>query len=164
MPFGITTLSKTSLALLSPITLDNLETTWSLLDGVPKESAVLHAILSNPHVHTSTQHVTTLSREDTFRSEMMEIEEVLGKSKRFHPYTTPTIYCPHCDREISYSVYNRHKKMFYNCRTKEWITLAPYQDIKDLDAEDDKVIQDAINSSSVTVTGKCISLILATRL
>ena len=88
---------------------------------------------------------------------MMEVEEVLGKSKQFHPYATPTIYCPHCDREISYLVYKRHKKMFYNSRTKEWITLAP-QEIKDLDAEDDKVIQDAINSSSITVTGKRISL------
>ena len=47
--------------------------------------------------------------------------------------------------------------MFYNSRTKEWITLAS-QEIKDLDAEDDQIIQDAINSSSITVTGKRISL------
>ena len=80
----------------------------------------------------------------------MEGEKGLGRKsinlKRLHPSSVR--YCPHCDKEVSYSVYKRHKDMFYNYCNKEWIKSALYQN---LDDEDDKVIHDAINTKGIVI-------------
>ena len=73
--------------------------------------------------------------------------------KRVHP--NGVRYCPprHCNKEVSSSVYKRHKEMFYDC-SMGWTTgttLTPNQATSNnLDDQDDKVIYDAIHGTTGT--------------
>ena len=81
----------------------------------------------------------------------MEGEEFERNMNRkcVHPYGVR--YCPHCNKEVSYSVYKRHKEMFYDCRHMEWTTLTPDQGTaNNLDDQDDKVVHDAIHGTTGT--------------
>ena len=31
-------------------------------------------------------------------------------------------YCPHCEEKVSLSTYHRHKQLYYNEKSKLWIT------------------------------------------
>ena len=61
-----------------------------------------------------------------------------------------TRYCSHCKEEVSYAVYKRHKKEFYDARKKEWATChvtSADVHIKELDAADDLKICNALASA-----------------
>ena len=72
--------------------------------------------------------------------------------KRVHP--NGVRYCPHCNKEVSSSVYKRHKEMFYDCSMgcgTTGTTLTPNQATSNnLDDQDDKVIYDAIHDTTGT--------------
>lgn len=58
--------------------------------------------------------------------------------------------CPHCSETVTFSVYKKHKEEFYDKTTKQW-TVAHRSDKENswraLDAEDDRIISNAINST-----------------
>ena len=61
-----------------------------------------------------------------------------------------TRYCSHCKEEVSYAVYKRHKKEFYDARKKEWTTChvtSADVHMKELDAADDEKICNALASA-----------------
>ena len=58
--------------------------------------------------------------------------------------------CPHCKEEVSYAVYKRHKKEFYDARKNEWTTChvsSADMHMKEMDAADDEKICNALASS-----------------
>lgn len=60
--------------------------------------------------------------------------------------TKRTRYCEHCDEELSYPVYKKHKERFYDKVTQTWIRNVSTNDFIDkFDAEDDEIILAAIN-------------------
>ena len=61
-----------------------------------------------------------------------------------------TRYCPHCDKNISYSAYKRHKQEFYDSDKKEWAKCHATVE-EDLDARDDEMICNALATSDTGI-------------
>ena len=53
-----------------------------------------------------------------------------------------TRYCPHCDEDVTYLVYKKHKEEFYDPIKKAWRRKS---DFEKLDAEDDDIINRAVS-------------------
>lgn len=52
-----------------------------------------------------------------------------------------TRYCPHCDEDVTYLVYKKHKEEFYDLTKKVWRCKTHFEE---LDAEDDDIISRAV--------------------
>ena len=52
-------------------------------------------------------------------------------------------FCEHCNKEVTYPVYKKHKEEFYDYERKEWkIKCKLYAE--EIDAKDDAVIMDSL--------------------
>ena len=61
-------------------------------------------------------------------------------------------YCQHCCQNVTYRVYKKHQEEFYDVTSKQWIVArtccsAEGESWSTLDAEDDQIISNAINST-----------------
>ena len=54
-----------------------------------------------------------------------------------------TRYCPHCDEDVTYLVYKKHKEEFYDPIKKVWRCNS--DDFEKLDAEDEDIISRAVS-------------------
>jgi len=53
-----------------------------------------------------------------------------------------TRHCPHCDQDVTYLVYKKHKEEFYDPIKNVWRCKS---DFEKLDAEDDDIITRAVS-------------------
>ena len=61
-------------------------------------------------------------------------------------------YCQHCCQNVTYPVYKKHKEEFYDATSKQWVVAhrsAEKGSWSTLDAEDDQIISNAINSTGI---------------
>ena len=67
-----------------------------------------------------------------------------------------TRYCQHCDKNVNYQAYKRHKEEFYDSDEKEWAKCHATVE-EDLDVKDDETICNALGNcgTDIILTSHC---------